>query len=38
MIQKRLDGAVQGAAKNVGGKVLSESKIRLDKKYPAGRR
>ena len=31
-VQKRLDGAVQGAAKNVGGKVLSESKIRLDKK------
>jgi hypothetical protein len=34
MIDKRLDGARDGAAGSVGGKVVKEEKITLDKKYP----
>lgn len=33
-IEKRLDGARDGAVKNVNGKLIKETKIMLDKKYP----
>jgi len=34
MIQDRLDGARDGAVKNVGGKLQDSKAITLDKKYP----
>jgi hypothetical protein len=33
-IEMRLDGARDGAVKNVGGKLIKETKVMLDKKYP----
>jgi hypothetical protein len=33
-IETRLDGARDGAVKNVNGKLIKETKIMLDKKYP----